>query len=181
MENGKLKIGNVNCFLVAAFALFLLACGSDKEKSPRETEIDKIKTLEAEMHKSMELKKGLADSTLKAYDAFVSKFPTDSLSPDLMFKGAEIATATAEYDRANQYYKNIISQFPKYKLFQESLFLQASLLDNYLNREGEAKMAYENIIYKFPKSPYVADAKAAIENLGKSDEEIMKMIKEKNQ
>jgi outer membrane protein assembly factor BamD (BamD/ComL family) len=164
-----------------ALVAVICSCGSEPEKTPRQQEVEKIKGLETEMHKSMEVKKGMADSTLKAYDEFVSKFPADSLSPDLMFKGAEIATATAEYDRALNYYKQIIDKFPAYKLYQESLFLEASLLDNYLNHEGEAKMAYEHIIDKYPNGPYSADAKAAIENLGKSDEEIMKEIKEKNQ
>jgi outer membrane protein assembly factor BamD (BamD/ComL family) len=166
-------------FYFAALLLACFSCGTDLS-SPRQKAVEEIKRFEAEMHKSPEVKKTLADSTLLAYEKFVEDFPADSLSPDLLFKGAEIATAVQEYDRALGYYKRIVKYYPKYKLFPESLFLQGSLLDNYLDHDGEAKMVYDQIIEKYPQSAYADDARAAIRNLGKSDEELLKEFKEKN-
>ncbi|MCE3279043.1 MAG: hypothetical protein K0S44_1234, partial [Bacteroidetes bacterium] len=62
----------------------------------------------------------------------------------------------------------------------ESLYLQGYLLDNFLNDEVRAKAIYEQVIAKYPDMPYSADAKAAIKNLGKSDEELIKEFQKKN-
>jgi len=66
------------------------------------------------------------------------------------------------------------------KLIQESYFLQASVLDNYLNEDDKAKVVYEELLSKFPNTSYAADAKAAINNLGKSDAELIKEFQKKN-
>lgn len=156
------------------------ACGSDRsELSPRAEAVGKIKVLEEKMHKSMELDRALADSALVVYEKFVIEFPQDSISADLLFKAAEIATAIGEYEKALHYYKQIIAQYPHFKLFPESMFLEGSLLDNYMDHDGDAKMIYEEIIEKYPGSAYAHDAKSAISNLGLSDEELMKQFKEK--
>ena len=71
-------------------------------------------------------------------------------------------------------------KYPKYKLIEESYFLQASILDNYLNEDEKAKAVYEQLILLFPNSKYANDAKAAISNLGKSDADLIKEFQKKN-
>ena len=53
-------------------------------------------------------------------------------------------------------------------------------MDNYLNDDEQAKTIYEEVIAKYPTSTYANDAKAAIKNLGKTDEELIKEFKKKN-
>ncbi|MGZ4057304.1 MAG: tetratricopeptide repeat protein, partial [Bacteroidia bacterium] len=121
-----------------------------------------------------------AGLAIKAYYDFISMFPDDSLSPDFIFKSAEIATATQQYPQALQDYQTIENKYPNYKLYPESLFLQASLLDNFMNDDAKAKVVYQKVIDKFPASSYANDAKAAISNMGKSDEELHKEFMKKN-
>lgn len=175
-----MKICLVRSIIAFGGVLLLSSCGSEPEISPRQKAVDHIKKIEAEMKKSMELKPAIADSALAAYDNFIAEFPQDSISPDLLFKGAEIATAIREYTRALTYYKEIDKNYPKYKLYPESLFLQASLLDNYIDRDGEALGAYQKVIDKFPGTTYAQDAASAIKNLGKSDAELIEEFKKKN-
>ncbi len=150
------------------------------KEPPREMYLNQIKKLEDEMHKSTELNNVTGNLAVKAYSDYVLFFPNDSVAPDYLFKAAEIATATQQYPQALIYYQNITSKYPKYKLIQESLYLQGYLLDNFLNDDAKAKLIYEEVIQKYPTSTYANDAKSAIKNLGKSDEELIKEFKKKN-
>jgi TolA-binding protein len=171
-------------------ALALVSCGNTDEKQEqkvevksqmsRQTFIDQIKRYEAEMHKSMTLNPNTAVIAVKAYDDFATYFPNDSLTPDFLFKAGEISTANQQYKQALTYYERITKQYPNFKLKAESLYLQAYLLDNFLNDDAKAKVIYEEVIAKYPDLPYASDAKAAIKNLGKSDEELIKEFERKN-
>ncbi len=176
-------------FLVVGIVLFVAGCGNEN-KTPtesaglktvgREQYVLQIKKWEAEMHKSLELNTVTASQAIKAYTDFVNAFPADSLAPDFLFKSGEIATATKQYPQALMFYETITSKYPKYKLVDVSLYLQGVLLDNYLNDDAKAKVIYEQVIAKYPESSYARDARAAIGNLGKSDEELIKEFEKKN-
>ncbi len=174
--------------LISGLFFFVASCGNNTLPSSPETTqpeirkqyIDKIKKWEEEMHKSLTLDNVTAGLAVKSYDDFVKMFPDDSLSPDFLFKAGEITTATKQYPQALMYYQNITHKYPKYKLVDVSLYLQGFLLDNYLNNDAKAKEIYEEVIAKYPNSNYATDAKAAIGNLGKSDDELIKEFKKKN-
>ena len=53
-------------------------------------------------------------------------------------------------------------------------------MDNFLNDDAKAKIIYEEVIAKYPNLSYANDAKAAINNLGKTDEELIKEFEKKN-
>ena len=76
--------------------------------------------------------------------------------------------------------KNITDKYPNYKNYTASLYLQGFLLDNYLNDDAKAKVIYEEVIAKYPTTIYADNAKMAIRNLGKSDDELIKEFKKKN-
>jgi outer membrane protein assembly factor BamD (BamD/ComL family) len=174
--------------IATSFLLFLVsACGNDvsektgkSKEAIREELLKAVELQEAEMHKSPELNIAIAGVAIKAYYDFTTMFPDDSLSPDFIFKAAEIATATKQYPQALGYYQTIEEKYTSYKLYPESLFLQASLLDNFINDDLKAKVVYEKLIAKYPTSSYANDAKFAIANLGKTDEELHKEFMKKN-
>jgi outer membrane protein assembly factor BamD (BamD/ComL family) len=177
-------------YLVASFVLiFIASCGNDgtvseqnkvAQTDPKSGLLKHIQQLETDMHKSVHIDNITAGQALLAYSEYYNNYPKDSITPDYLFKAGEIATAIQQYPQALGYYQTIVEKYPEYKLVQESLFLQASLLDNYLNQDEKAKVAYEQLIQKYPKSIYYNDAKAAINNLGKSDEQLIKEFKKKN-
>jgi hypothetical protein len=175
-------------FIVASYLLILFsACGNDvnqktgkSQEAIREELLKAVELQEAEMHKSPELNIAVAGVAIKAYYDFTTMFPEDSLTPDYIFKSAEIATATKQYPQALAYYQTIEEKYTSYSLYKESLFLQASLLDNFINDDAKAKVVYEKLIAKYPSSSYANDAKFAIANLGKTDEELHKEFMKKN-
>jgi TolA-binding protein len=173
-------------FLLSVIAMFIFSCGNEEKKEavhkqdPKETLLEQIKRYEAEMHKSMVLDPNLATIAVSAYDNYVKNYPDDSLAADFLFKAGEISTANQQYKQALMYYETITSKYPKYKYAPESLYLQGYLLDNFLNDDVKAKVIYEEVIRKNPDLPYANDAKAAIKNLGKSDEELIREFEKKN-
>ncbi len=187
---GISKMRNSINFLVASIALFtLVSCGSNEPKVIEESILDldpkvillhQIDSLETEMHKSEEINNTIAAKALQAYFQYSKKYPSDSVTPDFVFKSAEILTALQQYPQAYSNYKTIAEKYPTYKLVQESLFLEASILDHYLNEDDKAKIVYEDLIKRYPESSYAKDAKSSIENLGKSDEDLIKEFKKKN-
>jgi len=176
----------VKIILSAAVVFCLASCGNDEPAQhgskaiPRETFIAQIRQYEAQMHKSMTLDPVLGMIAVKGYSDFAKLFPNDSLTPDFLFKAGEISTACQQYPQALMYYKEVYEKHPNFKLAPESLYLQGYLLDNFLNEDAKAKVIYEQVIVKYPNLPYAENARAAINNLGKSDEELIKEFKKKN-
>lgn len=179
----------IKLVLSVGVALFVASCSNTEQpeqtaekfnKTLREQYLTEITKLEGEMHKSPEINNVTAGLAIKAYSDYAGFFPDDSVTPDYLFKAAEIATATKQYPQALIYYKWITDKYPNYTYKQESLYLQGYLLDNFLNDEVKAKVIYEEVITKYPESTYANDAKAAINNLGKTDEELIQEFKKKN-
>ncbi|MDF2436535.1 MAG: hypothetical protein K0Q95_911 [Bacteroidota bacterium] len=180
----------VKVFLAAAILAGAISCGNNEEKNeqkaeaqktdPRDALLNQINKYESEMHKSVTLNPNTAALAVKAYDDFAKYYPNDSLTPDFLFKAGEISTANQQYKQALGYYQTITSKYPDFKLQAESLYLQGYLMDNFLNDDAGAKLIYEQVIQKYPDLPYASDAKAAIKNLGKSDEELIKEFEKKN-
>lgn len=166
--------------------LLIASCSNPKPEEPKkllppkEEYVLKVKEFETEMHKAVEIDNTIANNAITLYTEFALYFPEDTLAPEYLFKAGEVATAAKKYKRALDCYENILMNYTDYKHYRESLYLKAFLLDNFLNDDVAAKVVYKEVIKKFPDSNYAKDAKAAIDNLGKTDEQIIEEIKKKN-
>jgi len=58
------------------------------------------------------------------------------------------------------------------------MFLKAFTLDSEMQQFDKAKALYEEFIAKHPQDEFADDTKFLLENLGKSDEEIIKQFEE---
>ncbi len=180
----SVKIERFLFFLISAF--FLYSCGSDKPEQKegtldvRSILVEQIKSFEKELYVAEKLDPIKADMAISTYSEFIEKFPDDSLTPDFLFKAGEVATANMQYKQAVGYYKGLATRYPDYKYKEEAWYLQAHIWDNFLNNDDSAKVIYEMVIQKFPSSHYAQDAKAAIQNLGKTDEQLIEEFKKKN-
>ncbi len=139
-----------------------------------------IRELETKMHASTTVDKTLGKNAVKEYLHYAALYPEDSLSADFLFKGGEIATALQDYPTALHCYEMITSAYPAYTYARESLYLQSYLVDNFLNDDAKAKVIYEQFLAKYSSGNYVNDARAAISNLGKTDEELIKEFEKRN-
>lgn len=180
-------MNRIKYFIFPVLLVFLASCGNEEQSAetilkadPRVETLNRIEALEVKMIKSQQVDNVLAGQALQLYFEFSKNYPNDSITPDFIFKSGEIATAIQQYPQAYSHYKTVCEKYPKYKLIEESYFLQASILDNYLNDDVKAKLVYEQLISLYPNSKYINDANAAIANLGKSDADLIKEFQKKN-
>jgi hypothetical protein len=171
--------------LVIILTILLYSCknastnktGASSEKKQLQ---DTIRELETKMHTSASLDVTIGKSAVHEYLRYAGLYPDDSLSAFYLFKGGEVATAVQEYTNALHCYQLITERYPSFGYARESLYLQGFLFDNFLNDDDKAKVVYVQFLQKYSTGNYVEDAKAAIANLGKSDEELIKEFEKKN-
>lgn len=185
--------------IFGAFVLFLLtACNSSTESAKQETVVQKdtmnvvvedcpsvlikAKYLDSLLLSSEVLDQKLANDAIVLFNGFGSNCASDSLAPEFLMKGGQVAQAIKNYTKAEELYKKCIAEFPKYKNRAATLFLLARLYDEetMLNNETAAKIIYSQIVMEYPNSPYANDSKASLNNMGKTDEQLVQEFLKKN-
>lgn len=127
------------------------------------------------------MNKALAEQAINAFGAYASNC-NDSMAPVFLLKAGQVAQSVMNIEKAKSFFNTCITDFPQYKNRGAAMFLLARLYDEprMLNNEAEAKKLYEQIVKEYPKTVWAQDAKAAIQNLGKSDEDLIKEFMKKN-
>lgn len=179
-------------------ALFLGACNSATETNKELTEVkkdsvsevvedcpgllNKAKKLDSMLLSSEVLDPKLANEAVVLFNGFGSNCANDSLAPEFLMKGGQVAQAIKNYTKAEELYKKCVADFPKYKNRAACLFLLARLYDeeSMLNNETAARIIYSQVVLEYPNSVYASDAKAAVNNIGKTDEQLVKEFLKKN-
>jgi len=112
-------------------------------------------------------------------EAFALSFPEDRMSPEYLFRASEIARAINSLPKAMSLYDWIIQYYPKSDKTASVLFMKGFILDSELSRKEEAKKVYNNFLEKYPGDSLANDVKFLLDNLGKSDQEIIKGLENK--
>ena len=123
-----------------------------------------------------------AENALKAFNSFASFCKKDTLAAIFLVKGGQVAQSIRNFTQAKAMWEQCIINFPQSKNRSVAMFLLAQLYDDatMLNNEEEAKKLYEQIIKEYPKSALATDAKTCLNNLGKSDEQLVQEFLKKS-
>lgn len=164
-----------NIFFSISIILVLFSCGETKNSglSKEESQL-KIKSLEKELFSGSQMfNDSVAIAVVEYYNEYANSYPDDSLSPDYLFRAGEVSLGLNQAVKSIGYFKRVCDQYPEFEKAPYSLFLQAYVLDNHINdkRAGEV---YRDFIEKYPNHPMVKDAEFSIQNLGKSNEELIR-------
>jgi TolA-binding protein len=157
---------------IAVAILTIVACQSPKEKA-----LATIKALEAN---DSTFSPEQIEETKAAYLEFANKYPDDELAPEFIFKAGQRCNVTGEHQKAIDLFQQVIDKYPKHKIAEEALFLQAYVYENSIQDNDKAKVAYTKFIEFYPNSELAEDAKLSIENLGKTPEQIFEEFEKKN-
>jgi len=141
--------------------------------------INRVNNLEKEL---FENKKGVVDTKdaaniIHCYLQFADKYPNDTLSPDYLFKAADVSVNVFHSRESVRLFTRVITEYPKYDKTPQALFLKAFTFENYLGEIDSAKIYYQSFIAQYPNHPFTNDAQISLQNLGKSPEEIIKGFK----
>jgi outer membrane protein assembly factor BamD (BamD/ComL family) len=155
---------------------FLSSCSPSKEKSagtntslekrlfsPAATGFDKVK----------------ADSLLAAYESYMKSFPEDSLTLKYTFKAANLAMNMNDAAHAIEIFDKFMQKYPDDAKARVSMFFKAYIYENQMKNLDKAKEIYLQFIEKYPDGEFAADARIALQNLGKSPEQMVKEFEER--
>lgn len=122
-----------------------------------------------------------ANNFIESCDLYSLIVPEDPISPELLHKAGEAARATRAFNSALDIYERLYQRYPKYEKAPQALFLMAFTLDNDLQRHDEAKILYERFLEKYPEDDFADDTQFLLQNLGKTDEEIIQSFEHQNE
>ncbi len=158
--------------------LIFAACQNDSSQNAATSNltISDIDALRGKMYNEQTnvLDKAVAAQYVEACAAFAKANPENSQSADLLFKAGETARSIQKYNEALEFYDWIYNKFPNHEKAPQALFLKAFTLDNDLKKTQEAKAIYESFLAKYPNDDFADDTRFLLDNLGKSDDEIIK-------
>ncbi len=112
-------------------------------------------------------------------ELFVMANPNNEQSPTFLKLAAEVVNSVKVYPRAIQFYDWIIAKFPDSNEAPQALFMKGFTLDDGMRKKQAAKPVYEEFLRKYPKNDFADDTKFLLDNITKTDEEIIKQFEEK--
>jgi outer membrane protein assembly factor BamD (BamD/ComL family) len=165
----------LSLFALAAI-ISLSACQSQRNKS-----LEAIKQLETELkaNSNKPVSAELATKMIDAYLFFADNFPQDSLASEYLFKAGDVASGTHQSTRAVELFTKVYEKYPDSKRGPYALFLKGFVYETQLSDFFKARQAYETFVARYPAHPLANDVKFSLENLGKSDEELIKGFEDK--
>lgn len=159
---------------------FMISCSQNATQKSNLSTANKIEELENELfEEDGSLNLVAAQSIIEAYRQYAKENQNDSLSPEYLFKALEISIQAENPSQSLSIISTLEQKYPTFEKTSIALFLRGFVLEN-LNDQKGAKVAYQEFIDKYPNHNFVDDAQSAINNLGKTPEELIKEFEATN-
>lgn len=121
------------------------------------------------------------NNLLSQYIDFVDNHPTDSLAPLYLYRGIRVKMSMNDGLGSMKLIDRFINQYTNTTSYPEVVFLKAYVYENLLSNYGRASEIYRDFIHAFPDHELQDDAQVAIQNMGKTPEELIKEFEARNQ
>jgi tetratricopeptide (TPR) repeat protein len=115
-----------------------------------------------------------------ACEAFAMVLPGDEASIDHLYRAAEVARSLRTFGKAVEIYDWIYNDYTNNEKAPQALFLKAFTYDNDLGDYDAARVYYEEFLEMYPDHHFSDDTEFLLQNLGKSDEEILESLNAKS-
>jgi len=161
---------------ITVILISVSACGPSKVKTEKN-----IAALEKQLYsgQSMNFNKPRADSLLLMYEQFVKRYPKDSLAPKYLFQAAGLAMTLGNGKKSLALYEQFMKDYPDKPKAAVCMFFKAYIYENIMANYDKAKETYLLFIEKYPDNEFVKDARAALMNIGKTPEQLVREFEEK--
>ena len=114
-----------------------------------------------------------------ACEAYALAYPQSPQTPETLFKAAEVAKSLRTFSKSLSLYDWILEKYPNYDKAPTSLFLKGFIIENNIGDDTKARELYDAFLVRYPKHDLADDVQFLIDNLGKTDEQILDMIESK--
>lgn len=172
--------------LVALGLVSMLGCTESASEKPealndKNALVLEIQNLEKSLFDaSMNLQKAKAGELVALYKGYATNNPQSDTAAMYLLKAAELQMGLEEYKAADISLERLLKNYPAFDRAPQAAYMRAFIYDEHLDQKGRAKELYEAMIEAYPRHPLSNDARASIRLLGMSEEEILKMLEEKN-
>ena len=125
------------------------------------------------------INKSAALKYVDAVEAFALVAPNDESVSRHLYGAAEVARSLRTFPKAMSLYDWILETYPESEKAPNVLFIKGFILEQDYNRDEEARAVYEQFLAKYPAHQMAESAQFILNNLGKTDEEILAEIEKK--
>ena len=116
---------------------------------------------------------GKANRFIDVSEVHALVLPENADSPEILAEAAKVAGYINAFPRALELYEWIYTKYPEHEKAGQSLFMMGFINDNETGDKAKAKEYYESFIRNYPEDDFVDDAQFLLQNLDKSNEEII--------
>lgn len=170
--------------LFLSLAVMMVACGGAESETPatKATEMSqRIQGMEDSLFNSMEFDSRKAQGLVDVYKAYAAAFPSDTLTPEYLFRAAGVYKSMRQPQQSIAMYDRIIQDHTQWRRIADAFYLKAFTMDSEMDQKGEAEKAYKQVINLFPDHPFARDARIMIDNLMLTDDELIMKFKSMQQ
>jgi len=162
--------------LLPLFLFVLISCGPSRTK-----EVDRIHALESRLFSTnaTSMDKEAADSLLSLYSAFIKTFPADSMAQKYIFKAGSLYMNSGNGKKALEMFDLYRASYPNDPKSAMCLFFTAYVYENLFQNLDKAQEMYILFIEKYPRNDFADDAQMALNNLGKSPDQMVREFEQR--
>jgi TolA-binding protein len=181
IDRAKLTFGIWLPF-IASVLLLVASCSTDTGKYDPKVQMAHIDSLENILFNGdgSLVDREAATHVIKVYAQYYQRHQPDPIAIDMLFKAGEVSMGIGDGRLAVKYFGTLSEKHPDFEKAPEAMFLMGFCEETLNGDLEQAKAFYENFIATHPKHVLAGDAKFSIENLGKSDDELIKMFEQLN-
>jgi TolA-binding protein len=128
---------------------------------------------------STSLNEMAARQYVDACEVYALVNPGTDASAEYLHKASETARTLRSTAKALAIYDWILKSYPEHKRSSQALFLKGFTYDNELRDYDKARIVYEEFLQKYPDDEFASSAQFLLENLGKSDDELLEALQKK--
>jgi TolA-binding protein len=166
--------------ILFAFASLLMACQS-KDSMRHDIQVKEESLMQSTLRtKSMD---SLADVLIADYDAYVTKYPKDSMAPTYIIREGQLYSSKHDFQKAAELFNKVCVQYPADHWASYGLFFQALAYSDWAQSNhnpadfqknvARAKSLLADFIKKYPTHSLVSQANNLLDMVGLSDEEML--------
>lgn len=172
---------NKGTWLILAFLGWATACQqAQSDQSAPEKLLEELHQLEKQLLKAGDASKAktAAIAFVEKSKSFASAYPEHSSSPELLFKGADIARGAKEYGKAVQLWGLLWRGYKDHPKAPMALFLQGFTFDSDLQNVDMAKRYYRNFLKTYPSDSLAVQVQQLLQVVETSPEDLVKQFEQ---
>ncbi len=157
----------------------LIACSQPEHKPDLRAQLESLdkQLLDSAGH----IRRTVAGQYIQTASQWIETARDTARAAKYGFQAADVARNTGDFDKAIAIYDRLEQRFGAHRdIGAKALFAKAFVLDNNLKQIDRARQAYQAVLDKYPDAAIARQVPAALQALGKSEEELLKMLKEKS-